>query len=69
MTFMDALYIYLIVGLVLFAINAFLVGYAGQEFTKDDFMSAVLWPMTILQLMGMLTAIIIKSIKSKKGPK
>ena len=68
MTIMDAIYIYTVIGLALFGINAFLVGYFGQEFTKDDFISALLWPVTILQLIGMLTAIIVKKIKNKNRP-
>lgn len=60
--------IYVVIFLVFLLIISFTNGYIGKFFDIKDFLAALFWPMTIFELLGILTKIIIEK-KGKKGKK
>jgi hypothetical protein len=61
--------IYLIIygctALIIFFIISFLNGYHGNEITYNDLFQAVFWPISLMELLGALTKIIIERRKQK----
>ena len=59
------LIIYGCIALLVFFIISFLNGYHDKEVTFNDLFQAVSWPMSLMELLGVLTKIIIQRKKQK----
>ena len=53
-------FVYSIGFLTFIVINAFLAGYTDIPLSKQDLIEAVMWPLTIVMLIGTIARIIIK---------
>jgi len=61
---MIGLYCYMALFVWLF--NAFLAGYNGTAPSREDFFQSVLWPISIVVLLGITIKIIVQSITKNK---
>lgn len=56
---------YIIVFVITLAINAVFAGYHGSKIMKEDLYDSIIWPISLLVLLGYLIKIIIQKLERK----
>jgi len=59
-------FIYSIGFLSLTVINAFIAGYTNTQLSRQDLFESLLWPLTIVMLLGTISHAILKYLKRVK---
>lgn len=63
---MEYLVYYVVMVLLMVSINSIMSGFTGRDLEFKDFTDSLIWPITILVLIGVLIRIIYNKIKGKK---
>jgi len=68
---MEYIIIYVIGIAITLLVNAFIAGYNGNNITLNDFSDAVIWPISLTVLIGLLIRLVVeknkKQLKDENG--
>ena len=62
---LSTLTVYFVIGLVYCAVSALIAGYTGITMEKSDYYDGILWPFSVLVLVGAVARICVERVKER----
>ena len=57
--------VYIVLGLVFCTMSALIAGYTGTKMEKSDYYDCILWPFSVLVILGALARICVERVKER----
>lgn len=57
--------VYIVLGLVFCGVSALIAGYNGIMLNKSDYYDVILWPFSVLALVGIIARICVERVKDR----